>query len=47
MLSDIYSEFIHHHIELPQGKLGELNLQLDVFLGGTPLLDIGVVLEQH
>ena len=39
-------ELIHHHVELPQGKLGELDLQLDILLGGAPLLDIGVVLEQ-
>jgi hypothetical protein len=40
-------ELIHHHAELPQAKLGNLDLELDVLLGEAALLDIGAVQEQR
>ena len=40
-------DLISHHVKLPQGKLSELDLQLDDLLEGSPLLDIGVVLEKR
>ena len=43
---DLCPDLVHHHVELPQDKLRELDLESDLVVGADPLLHIGVVLQQ-